>query len=128
MHDHSSCTKGISFIIPPYVLEHVANNTEEPEQRKHAIDNLSMQGQLRGMRIGISQFAFAGLDTGTKRRTIYDAQHKQGLPGKLVRSEGQAAGKDIAVKEAYDSSGNTYDFYQTMFKRNSINNKGMRLE
>ena len=128
MDDHYSCTKGISFIIPPYVLEQVANNTEEPEQRKRAIDNLSMQGQLRGMRIGISQFAFAGLDTGAKRRTIYDAQHKQGLPGKLVRSEGQTAGKDVTVKEAYDFSGNTYDFYQTVFKRNSINNKGMRLD
>jgi Zn-dependent metalloprotease len=80
------------------------------------------------MREGLAQFAFAGLGTGTKRRTIYDAKNKANLPGTLVRSEGQAPGKDVAVSEAYDYSGNTYEFYQTIFTRNSIDNKGMRLD
>jgi Zn-dependent metalloprotease len=128
MCNHSSCTKGVCFIIPPHILEHVSDNAEDMKMRKRAIDNLHMQGQLRGMRVGISQFAFTGLGTGTKRRTIYDAKHKKVLPGTLVRSEGKAAGKDVTVNEAYDFSGDTYDFYQTVFKRNSINNKGMRLD
>lgn len=128
MLNHSSCLQGVCSIIPPHILEHIAANAEGVELRKRAIDNLQMQGHFRGMRAGIGQFAFAGLGTGTKRRTIYDAKHKQKLPGTLVRSEGQAAGKDIEVNEAYDFSGNTYDFYQAVFKRNSIDNKGMRLD
>lgn len=128
MCSHSSCTNRVCFIIPPYILEHIAIHAEEMELRKRAMDNLLMQGQFRGMRIGISQFSYLGLGTGTKRRTIYDAQSKQVLPGILVRSEGQAAGNDVEVNEAYDFSGNTYDFYQTVFKRNSIDNKGMRLD
>lgn len=128
MKKRLSYPKGVCCIIPPHILEHVAEHTEDSDQRKRAIDNLQMQGHFRGMREGMGKFAFAALGTGTKRRTIYDAKHKQKLPGTLVRSEGQAAVKDIAVKEAYNFSGNTYDFYQTVFTRNSIDNKGMRLD
>jgi Zn-dependent metalloprotease len=49
------------------------------------------------------------------------------LPGKLVRSEGQAKVADKAVNEAYDFSGDTYDFYDTLFSRQSLDNKGMTL-
>jgi Zn-dependent metalloprotease len=128
MCNHSSCKDGVCFIIPPHILEHVSVHADDPELRQRALENLHLQGQMRGMRAAFSQMASTGLATGTKRRTIYDAKHGSALPGSLVRSEGQAATHDTAVTEAYDYSGDTYDFYHTILKRNSVDNKGMRLD
>lgn len=60
-------------------------------------------------------------------RSIYDAQNGHELPGKLVRSEGQSGKNDIAVSEAYDGSGTTWEFFHKVFGRNSIDNAGMKL-
>ncbi len=128
MCDHLCHPKGACFIIPPHMLEHLMSHAENPDIRKLATQNLYLQGQFRGMRMGISQFAFTGLVTGTKRRTIYDAQHQQQLPGKLVRSEGKKASQDVAVDEAYVASGTTYDFFLKVYDRNSIDARGMRLD
>jgi Zn-dependent metalloprotease len=86
--------------------------------------------RLRGRR---DAFAFLGAvaltnPTGTKRRTVYDAQENPNIPGQLVRAEGDPASQDVAVNESYDFSGTTYDFYVEVFGRNSIDNKGMRLD
>jgi Zn-dependent metalloprotease len=53
----------------------------------------------------------------------------QRLPGKLVLSEGDdiSSVTDEAVKEAYDYSGVVYDFYQQIFNRNSLDDRGMSL-
>ncbi|MDZ5648842.1 M4 family metallopeptidase [Nitrospirillum sp. BR 11828] len=128
MCQHAGCPPHICYIIPPYMTEQVATNAPDPAMRRRALRNLYHQGQLRGMRTAMNQFAFAGLGTGTKRRTVYDAQHGGDLPGTLVRSEDQAAGKDVAVNEAYDYAGTTYDFYFDVMKRNSVDDKGMRLD
>src|SRR5438270_12198625 len=65
---------------------------------------------------------------GRLRRTIYDAHHTQQLPSDLVRGEGDAPHPDPAVNEAYDNAGATYDFYKSVFGRNSIDNRGLRLD
>lgn len=65
---------------------------------------------------------------GIKRRTIYDLAHSTALPGKLVRSEGGPATGDLEADEAYNYSGNTYDFFSKVLGRNSIDNAGMRLD
>ncbi len=65
--------------------------------------------------------------TGKKTRQVFDARQTDQLPGVLVRSEGQAKVADKAVNEAFDHSGATYDFYDTLFSRNSLDNKGMTL-
>jgi Zn-dependent metalloprotease len=46
----------------------------------------------------------------------------------LVRGEGDPPSSDLMVNEAYDGSGATYDFYQEVFDRNSIDDRGMRLD
>ena len=65
---------------------------------------------------------------GEKRRVVFDAQRKTKLPGRLVRSEGDAPSKDDAVEEAYDGAGLTYDLYLEVYERNSIDGKGMRID
>src|SRR5262249_18701687 len=62
-----------------------------------------------------------------KHRLVYDAKNTDRLPGDLVRSEGQAKSTDPAVNEAYDYAGDTYDFYDQLFQRNSLDDNGMTL-
>jgi Zn-dependent metalloprotease len=64
-----------------------------------------------------------------KRRNVYDAQHRQTLPGKLVMSDkATALSRDVEVNEAYDGAGRTYDFFARAFNRNSIDGRGLRLD
>ncbi|HUX12524.1 MAG TPA: hypothetical protein VMW87_05825, partial [Spirochaetia bacterium] len=49
----------VCFIVPPHMLDQIAVNTQDPELRRRALSNIYLQGQLRGMRIGISQYAYA---------------------------------------------------------------------
>jgi Zn-dependent metalloprotease len=65
---------------------------------------------------------------GEKHRTVYDARHGTRLPGKLVRVENGAPVADTAVDQAFDSAGTTYDFYQQVLHRNSIDGSGMRID
>ncbi|MFO0949816.1 MAG: hypothetical protein U0835_01425 [Isosphaeraceae bacterium] len=62
------------------------------------------------------------------RRSIYDARNDTMLPGTLVRGEGGPASGDDAVNEAYDGLGATYDLYSEVYNRNSIDDRGMRLD
>ncbi len=82
--------------------------------------------QLRGHRAGVG--APASLVAAGRQRAVYDARHHAKLPGKLTRSEGGAASDDPAVNAAYDSSGATYDFYQTVLGRSSVDDAGLPLK
>ena len=66
--------------------------------------------------------------TGTKDRIVYDANNGSGLPGTAVRREGDPATADANVNEAYDGSGATYDLFNDVYGRNSIDGSGMRLD
>jgi Zn-dependent metalloprotease len=59
---------------------------------------------------------------------VFDAAGGQVLPGRLVRGEGDPRSKDAAVNEAYDGAGSTYDLYFDVYGRNSIDDRGMRLD
>lgn len=123
-----ACEHGI---LPPFILERMAESPH-PDTRRWARENLAAAAAFRAGRRVLStlpQMAAIPSPTGTKHRLIYNAQHKPThlLPGKLVRSERESAVKDLAVNEAYDHSGATYDFYATLFERNSLDDKGMSL-
>jgi Zn-dependent metalloprotease len=118
----------IQCILPPYMLEAIAANGSK-QQRLWAQRTLDSSAQFRGERRAIGQLlALAAVPAGEKRRTVYDAANGRTLPGKLVRGEGDRPTKDVSVNEAYDGAGATYDFYQSAFRRNSIDDKGMRLD
>lgn len=63
-----------------------------------------------------------------KRRNVYTANHTLRLPGKLVLSEHKTRGTDVEVNEAHDGSGSTYGFFANVFRRSSIDGRGMRLD
>ncbi|OUL17487.1 M4 family metallopeptidase [Nostoc sp. 106C] len=116
----------ICCIIPPHILQNVAVNGN-PEQRSWAFQTLNVSAQLRGRRNVVGSVSFAP-SPGVKRRTIYDAKNSENLPGTLVRGEGDPPSTDEAVNEAYDAAGATYDLFHEIFDRNSIDDKGLRLD
>ncbi len=118
----------ICEVIPGHMLKQIANNGD-PGQREWAVRTIAASERLRARREIISVVPFdAPSVAGELRRTIFDAQNKESLPGKIVRSERQMATQDIAVDEAYDGAGATYELYKNVFKRNSIDDKGLRLD
>jgi Zn-dependent metalloprotease len=117
-------------IVPPHILEALVQ-AEDRETREWALHTLTLSARIRGQREIMGPMAAAlAISTGQKHRSIYDANHSQRQPptGKLVRDEGDPAVADQAVNEAYDGLGATYDLYENKFGRNSIDNRGMRLD
>jgi len=116
----------IHCIIPPHMLKEIAERGDQ-SQRKWAMQTLTVSEQLRGKRLAIGGVRVRK-PAGEKRRIIYDAANGYELPGTLVRSEGDSPSSDLAVNEAYDGAGATYDLFKEVFGRNSIDNRGMQLD
>ena len=125
MHKHP----GINCFIPPHILKNIATKGTE-NQKSLAMQTLKVSAQLRGRRNALADFPAAAsrVAVGGKDRIIYNAQNGSNLPGTIVRREGEPAGTDVAVNEAYDGSGVTYDLYLNAYERNSIDGNGMRLD
>jgi Zn-dependent metalloprotease len=115
-------------IVPPYILRAILRNGDSSQQAL-AWATLTESEQVRGQRRILAPIAtLAALPPGKKRRSVYDARHKYDLPGRLARSEGKPKVKDSIVNEAYDGAGATYDMFREVFARNSIDDRGMRID
>src|SRR4051812_31651411 len=121
-------------IIPPFVIEAIARNGTEA-QRAAAQRTLEKDLQLRSLRTatlsmvksksGVAVTEDAGGPN--KNRIVNTASNSNQLPGTLVRNEEQGPSGDQAVDEAYDGFGATFDLYWDVYKRNSLDDKGMDL-
>lgn len=120
----SSAQKCFCSILPPHILKKLA---EDPSHRDDALRNLEITARMRGVRQALAVLPLLG-PAGTKHRTIYDAKTTQNLPGTEVLDEGGPTSKDTAVNEAYEYSGDTYDFYYKVFNRNSVDDHGLTLK
>lgn len=116
-------------IIPAHMMRGLASHTDEAV-RSRALSTMLGSHRLRGQRDMLGVLGAVALMTpaGVKRRTIYDSQEQASLPGVLVRGEGSSKTKDVMINEAYDFSGTVYDFFSKVFARNSIDDRGMRLD
>src|SRR5262249_55018078 len=63
-----------------------------------------------------------------RRRTIFDAGHGFGLPGQVVRRENDPPTADVAVNEAFDALGATYEYFFEVHGRDSIDGRGLPLD
>jgi Zn-dependent metalloprotease len=123
----------IHCILPPHMLKEIAvKGTDAQKQR--ALETITTSVVLRGERskwsdypelMAASLFSAAG---GGKERVVYTARNGSSLPGTVVRREGDPPSSDVAVNEAYDGSGVTYDLFKDTYGRNSIDDNGMRLD
>jgi Zn-dependent metalloprotease len=126
MHTHHP----IYCILPPHVLKEIAQRGSA-SQRDKAIQTVTMSEQMRGRRSAMAEmtaFAAVGGISAGKQRSVYDAKEGSSLPGTLVRAEGAPPVTDVAVNEAYDGSGVTYDLYSAIYNRDSIDGNGMKLD
>ena len=135
MCQHAYHRHPIFCIVPPYVLDEIVDKGTS-QQRAAALRTKAVDNTFRALRLATQAARFAPqrnalpapLVTLQKRRTIYTANHTQNLPGTPVRAEGQAATGDMAVDEAYEGLGATFDFFEQVFGRNSIDDAGMLLD
>jgi Zn-dependent metalloprotease len=120
-------------ILPPEMLRRIAAHGSR-NQREAALATLAVDQTLRLGRATYqllesrSGRALLGVPTDGRQRTIYDAQGRETLPGRTVRTEGAAAVADGEVNEAYDGLGATFDFFADVYDRNSIDDEGMHLD
>jgi Zn-dependent metalloprotease len=119
----------VQCFVPPYMVEAMAR-CEDPAIRDGALVALAHCAAVRAVRAFAGQMpAMMVMPSPARRkyRLVYDARGKDALPGRLARSEGDAKVKDKAVNEAYDHSGDTFDFFHARFSRNSLDDAGMSL-
>ncbi|XVX20213.1 protealysin inhibitor emfourin [Actinomycetota bacterium] len=118
-------------IIPPYILEHVADHGD-PETAARARETLRSDATFRHQHRAARAEGKASLPGGTPgvdgpNRRISDAKGVEKLPGTLVRGEGSDATGDVAADEAYDGLGATWELLNAAFGRNSLDGKGLPL-
>ncbi|MEV6551875.1 M4 family metallopeptidase [Streptomyces sp. NPDC051597] len=120
-------TRRISCIIPPLLLEKLLRSDND-EVHRAALDTLLTTAGLRGERA--IRAGFSGVTTpGNGRRTVFDCQNGRMLPSAIVaRPEDGPASTDDAVNRAFNGLGTTHDFYHEVFNRDSIDDRGMRLD
>jgi Zn-dependent metalloprotease len=118
---------GIFCLIPPHILHEIAHRGTAT-QRKFALDTLGADQSFRSARqayqliaSGAHKFLAPATPTAEAKITIYDAHHGMRLPGRVVTNP------DTEAKEAYDGLLATFNFYWEVFKRNSIDGRGLPL-
>jgi Zn-dependent metalloprotease len=119
---------GIQCILPPYILRQIEQRGT-PTQQELARRTMEISADIRVIRRSMAQAPAAApaQPEGGKQRTVYSADGGSSLPGRRVRGEGEPPTTDIAANEAYDGSGSTYDLYQDVYGRNSLDDRGLPL-
>jgi Zn-dependent metalloprotease len=127
----------IACILPPHILLSIARNGDA-RQRDAALRTISRDQTLRSLRGSFRAqhpadaargraHQLARL-AGTPNRTVFDCHNGEDFAAAaVVRREGEAAGADPAVNEAYDGLGATYDLYWDVYHRDSIDDAGLPL-
>ncbi|MGD0781443.1 MAG: M4 family metallopeptidase [Candidatus Aminicenantales bacterium] len=117
--------------LPPYILDALARAGDEAARRA-ALETVISSAAMRARRDTLAALPIMAAIPSVrqaKERLVYDM--KQGthpLPGRIILREGEKqAVKDAAAKEAYKNLGLTYDFYRTVFSRNSLDDEGQAL-
>ncbi|MEV5983752.1 M4 family metallopeptidase [Streptomyces sp. NPDC052051] len=120
-------------VVPPHVLDKLAQHEDSalagPARRTLERDALERSRRLLATTQGAPAVARPReAAAGRPHRTVYDAGHQQVLPGKKVRAEGSAPGKDASVNRAYTGLGATFDLYRKAYGRDSIDGSGRPLD
>lgn len=113
-------------IIPPYILEALAQNAATEQQREAARHTLAYSTKHRTAAGRVRQL----------NRTVYDAQNSREdhLPrNEILLNEGDELLTNVEdptnnANECYIGLGKSYDFYFNFFQRNSMDNRGMKLD
>ena len=114
-----SCT-----FVPPYLLQRVALRAGTRHASDSGRETLQVDDRLRARRESPPGQMAAPPLPGTKTRVVHTANNTESLPGEVVRSDGDPPVGDAAVDEAFDSSGQVWDMFDSQFGRQSIDGRG----
>lgn len=122
------CHHPLCCFVPPYMAESL-QDSDDPAVRQIALASLGNEYRTARRLVSAQPMtaALMGQITG-KERYVFDMQGASDpLPGNLVRQEGDRPVEDEAANEAYDYSGDVYDFYKEVFDRDSLDDAGLPL-
>ena len=118
-------------IVPAYLLTRLAQSTRFPKAADAARQTLTVGRPPLRARIELSIDASGNLVaelSDAPDRTISDAQNTENLPGVRVRAEDDGPVADVAVSEAFDGLGATFELLLSAFERNSLDDAGAPLD
>jgi Zn-dependent metalloprotease len=116
----------INCIIPPHLLNRLLES-DDSEARRVALDTMLTTARLRGERE--IRPSLVGAAPGNGRRTVFDCRHSRNLPSAvLARSEEGPDSADGSVNRAFNGLGITRKFFKEVLQRNSLDDKGLRLD
>jgi len=122
---------GAQSIIPGYVFQDIAESDQaSPEQKDHAHANLKISQKIHAARSDVEEGAKAPTKTEHVIRKIYDSHKTNRLRQKLVYTEGNDLSTlktNESALEVIDYFGKTYEFYEEMFNRHSVDNDNLAL-
>lgn len=133
MHKHSIGCHPMQCILPPHMLDSMKMRGDASIKKMVAAIEKEAATVRMEREAAMSPIAFLGTPSlrsadATVNRKVYDGQGKTTLPGKLVRSEGEAAVADEVVNLVYDLTGVVYNLFLEKFSRNSLDGNGLTLE
>jgi hypothetical protein len=117
-------------IIPPYLLQRIVESAPNAGPAGRCLRTLELDDRLRAARQQPGREMRAASDApadSDAKRTIYDANKTEELPGTPARSDNDPATGDVAVDEAFDSSGHSWDLFADVFQRQSMDGNGTPL-
>jgi Zn-dependent metalloprotease len=120
-------------IVPPHLLQRLAQSGDPligvPARRTLERDAAQRNRRHQAARAAPAQpLPSRPAGVPEPRRTVYDAQGREELPGKRVRSEGEQPVQDASVNRAYAGLGATFDLYLTAYRRSSVDDAGLPLD
>ncbi|MFT4228766.1 MAG: M4 family metallopeptidase [Microbacterium sp.] len=120
-------------IVPPYLLARVAD-AQHPgfaraadAARRTLVAPRSYTPRTR-LTLSVEGDALVAEASPAPDRTISDAENTTTLPGRTVRREDDPPVADLAVNEAFDGLGATFDLFQQAYGRDSIDGAGTALK
>lgn len=123
---NDSTNSPVCGILPPHMLDEIGKRGT-PTQVKWVRRTQIATTLLTLQRLAVVPAALARESCADITREVYDAGYIEALPGHLVRGNGVAESQDVSVNEAYEGAGVTYEFYEAVYSRHSIDDAGMPL-
>jgi len=113
--------------VPPFVLEALAERTDDTELADLARSSLRTDERLRAQRRQAAA-PRAGQRVERPRRTVYTADNGSSLPGRQLRAEGEPPVGDAAADEAYAGVGAAWTLFHDAYDRDSFDDGGHPLD
>jgi Zn-dependent metalloprotease len=104
--------------------------SDDPAIRRSALGTIIATARLRGERTIRASFAGGAMSpSGNGRRTVFDLKGGTDLTdASTARTEDGPESRDATANCAFDRLGTTRDFFKKIFDRDSIDDRGMRLD